>query len=139
MPSKDQLVREALITEVKKVAGIGAVESNWNLWTQESRLPAVYPILDSDTKSRAPTRSKEVEARFRLATIISSDTPQDAFDALRAGVETQIEDDPSLGGLALDAWVSGCSPFATAKSIAGQVYVRDIFVDVIYRYTRAQP
>jgi len=139
MPSKDQLVREALTTEIKKVSSIGATGSDWRLWNQETSLPAAYTILDEDDKERAPTRSKEVTARFRIATIIASETPQDAFDALRAAIETEIEDDPSLGGLALDAWVSGCGRFATAKSIAGQVYVRDIFVDVIYRYPRAQP
>jgi len=38
-----------------------------------------------------------------------------------------------------DVWVSGCGHFATAKSIAGQVYVRDIFVEAEYRYARGSP
>jgi len=141
MPSKDQLVREALATEVRKVVGIGTVMADgfWQLWNQETAMPAAYVILDSDSKDRSPTRSKEVSASFRIATTLRSEKPQDAFDTLRAAIETEIEDDPGLGGLVRDAWVSGCGPFATAKSISGDFYVRNIFVDVSYRYPRAQP
>jgi hypothetical protein len=136
MSSKAQQIREAVTAEIAKVSGIGATGSDWKLWAQETNLPAAYTILDSDSSERSPTQSKEVTARFRIATIISSETPQDAFDELRAGIEAELEDDPSLGGLALDAWVSGCNPFATAKSIAGTVYVRDVLIDVIYRHPR---
>ena len=139
MPTKAQLVREALITEVKKVSGIGAVSSQWKLWNEESNLPAAYVILDDDDSRFEPTQSKTVDAHFRIATIIQSETPQDVFDDLRGAIEVEIEDDPSLGSLVDVAFVSGTSRFATSKSIAGQVYVRDIFVDVTYKHPRAQP
>ncbi len=139
MPTKAQQVRDALTTEIQKVAGIGATGSDWRLWSQEGRLPAAYTILDSDESELSPTVSKTVRARFRIATIIQSETPQNAFDDLRGAIEMQIEDDPSLGGLAGAAWVSGTTPFATAKSVAGEVYVRDLLVEVIYKHPRGQP
>jgi hypothetical protein len=139
MSTKAQQIREALLTEIRKVAGIGAVSSQWKLWKDESSLPAAYVILDGDDQELLPTRSKQVHAHFRIATILQSETPQDAFDDLRGAIETEIEDDPALGGLADAAWVSGTSHFATATSIAGPVYVRDLFVDVHYRHPRAQP
>ena len=139
MPTLAQQVREALIAEIKKVSGIGTVSSDWKSWNQTSRLPAAYVILDSDDSERAPTRSKEVRAHYRIATVLHSTTTQDKFDDLRGSIETEIEDDPSLGGLVLDAWVSGVSEFATSKTIAGDVYVRDIFVEVHYRHDRGAP
>ncbi len=140
MPTpKSRLIRDALTTEIRKVVGIGATGTDWRLWVKETSFPAVYTILDSEDAEPMPTRSKEVHAHFRLATIISSTTPEDAFDQLRADIEMQIEDDPALGGLADDVWMSGCGHFATGKSIAGSVYVRDVFVEVIYRHGRGTP
>ena len=139
MPSKHQDIRDAITTEIRKVVGIGSTGSDWKLWKQENRFPAAYTILDSDAAELSPTRSKEVTAEFRIATIISSERQQDAFDDLRAAIEREIEDDPTLGNIALEAEVKGVTPFATAQAISGPVYVRDIFVTVIYRYTRAAP
>jgi hypothetical protein len=139
MPSTGQQIREALTTEIEKIAGIGETGSDWTLWDQVSRFPAAYTILDTDVSERLPTRSKTVTASFRIACILQSEHPENDFDDLRAAIETQIEDDPTLGGLAMDAWVSGVGSFATAKVISGQVYVRNVFVDVIYRHPRAQP
>jgi len=136
VPSISQQVREAIITEVKKVANIGAVSSDWEHWNQETRFPAAFVILDSDVSERLPTRSKEVSASFLVACILQSEKPQDDFDTLRAGIENQIEDDPALGGLVIDAWVSGVSSFSTSKTVAGQVYIRDVLVNVIYRHAR---
>jgi hypothetical protein len=139
MPTKAQLVREALETEIKKVSGIGHVSSQPKLWKDESNLPAAYVILDSDDSRFEPTESKTVECRFRIATVLQSENPQDVFDDLRGAIETEIEDDPSLGGLADVAFVSGVGGFATSVAIAGQVYVRNIFVDVTYKHARGAP
>jgi len=137
--STRKAIREALTTEIQKVPGIGETGSKWNLWDKCQRFPAAYTILDSDEKEYAPTRSKTVKARFRIPCVFKSETPEDDFDLLYDAIETEIEDDPSLGGLALLAYVSGCGNFATAPEIAGGVYVRNIFVDVEYRHPRAQP
>ena len=139
MPTKAQLVREALATEIRKVAGIGSVSSQVKLWKEETNLPAAYVILDSDDSRFEPTESKTVDAHFRIAMVLQSETPQDVFDDLRGAIEAEIEDDPSLGGLVDVAFVSGVGGFATSTSIAGQVYVRNIFVDVTYKHARGQP
>ncbi len=139
MPSKGQQIHDALTTEIRKVVGIGSTGSDWKLWREENRFPAAYTILDFDSAELSPTRSKEVTAEFMIATIISSDRPQNAFYDLRKAIETEIEDDPTLGNIALEAWVKGVSFHATAQAISGPVYVRDIFVTVKYRYTRGAP
>jgi hypothetical protein len=140
MPTKAQLVREALLTEIRKVSGIGATGYlPRNTWRDETNLPAGYLVLEDDDSVRSPTRSKEVEARYRVAFVFRSENPPDTFDDLRGAVEAQIEDDPSLGGLVLDAWYSGCGRFHTAKTLAGDVYVRDVFITVIYRHDRGAP
>ena len=139
MPSKAQQIRDALTTEIRKVVGIGSTGSDWKLWREENRFPAAYTIHASDAAELSPTRSKEVEAQFRIATIISSQRPQDAFDDLRAAIETEIEDDPSLGNIAQEAWVAGVSEFETTQAISGPVYVRFIFVTIKYRYARGAP
>lgn len=136
---KSTQIRDALITEIKKVVGIGTVSSDLKLWQEEARLPAVYLIEDSERSDRAPTRSKEVQGTYRAVAVLQSEQPQKKFEALRRDIETQIEDDPSLGGLALDAWRSSTGPFATTTSNSGQVYVREIFIEVIYRHARAAP
>ena len=82
MPTKAQLVREALETEIKKVSGIGHVSSQVKLWKDESNLPAAYVILDSDDSRFEPTESKTVDCRFRIATVLQSEKPQDVFDDL---------------------------------------------------------
>jgi|GEM_PF-5407826 len=137
--SKGKDVRNALTVEIQKVTDIGTTGSRWHHWQKVQRFPAAFTILESDDKERTPFRSKEVTATYRIATIIRGDNPEDEFDDLRDAIETEIEDDPSLGGLALDAWVSGTGDFATTTIIAGQVYVRDIFVTVVYRYSRGSP
>lgn len=144
MPTKAQQVREALATEVKKVAALKLVQADgfWKLWNQEPTLPAAYVILDDDESEPGPTQSKTVHARYRIAVTLASERPQDEFDDIRGAIETEIEDDPTLGGLAMaqkGAIVSGVGRFATAKSISGDFYVRDIFVDVDYYHPRAQP
>jgi hypothetical protein len=144
MPTKAQLVREAIAAAVRNVAGVGNVQSDgfWKTWVEETNLPAVFVILEDDDSGPGPTRSKTVAAHFRLATILAASNPQDAFDDLRGAIETLIEADPSLGGLAnagMAARVSGCGRFATAKSISGEFYVRDIFVDVDYYHDRGAP
>lgn len=136
MPSKAQMIRDAITVEIRKVAGIGATGSDWTTFEKEGRLPAAYTILDTSEASRGPTQSKEVLAHIRIPTIVRSQEPENAFDDLMAAIENEIEDEPSLGGIAHDAWVSGCGAFATAKTIAGEVYVRDIFVEVEYRHDR---
>ncbi len=139
MPSKGQEIHDALTTEIRKVAGIGSTGSDLKLWKEESRFPAAYTILESDAAELSPTRSKTVIAEFRIATIIRSGRPQNAFYDLRAAIETEIEDDPTLGNLAQEAWVRGVDPFATTEMISGPVYVRNIFVTIIYMYTRGAP
>jgi len=132
-------VRNAITTEVAKVAGIGATGSDWRHWANEGRLPAAYTILDTVEKEISPTRSKTVLAHYRIAAILKSQNPEDDFDLLMADIETEIEDDPSLGNLVEVAWVTGCDEFATAKQISGEVYVRNIFVDVRYKHVRGAP
>ena len=139
MPSKGQQIHDALTTEIRKVVGIGSTGSNWKLWREENRFPAAYTILDSDAAELSPTRTKTVTAEFLIATIISSGRYQNAFYDLRRAIETEIEDDPTLGGLSDEAWIRGVGPFATTQAIAGEVYVRDIFVRVIYKYPRGAP
>lgn len=139
MPTKAQLVREALQTEVAKASLLKTVSEQWQHWKDETNLPAAYVILDEDDSGFEPTQSKTVNGHFRIAVVLKSDTPQDLFDDIRGQVETQIEDDPSLGGLANWAYVSGVSRFATSTQIAGQLYVRDIYVEVQYLHARGQP
>lgn len=135
--SKGRQIRDAVMAEVAKVVGLGDRGPDWTLWDRIQVFPAAFTILDSDRSERGPTTSKTVTAFFRIACVLQSATPQDDFDALRAAIEAEIEDDPSLGQLAEDAFVSGVSPFATAPEISAQTYVRNIYVDVIYRHARA--
>ena len=137
MPSVAQQIREVLIDEIRKVTGIGAVSSDWEHWTTESRLPAAYVILDSEESIRNPTQSKEVTGHYRIATILRKQSPNDAFDTLKAAIENEIEDDPTLGGIALDAIYVAAGPFATTSRASGAIYTRDLFVDVLYRHPRA--
>lgn len=137
MPSVAQQVRDALIVEIHKVADLRTVSSKWAHWQTEANLPAAYVLKDRDDAERGPTQSKEVIAHFRIVVVIRSDNPEDIFDTLDAAIENQVEDDPTLAGLALDAVRTGVDRFATAESIGGQVYVREIFYDVLYRHARA--
>jgi hypothetical protein len=137
MPSVAQQIRDALIVEVNKVSALLTVSSKWTHWQQEKNLPAAYVLRDTDDAERGPTQSKEVIAHFRIVLVIRSDNPEDIFDTLDAAIENQIEDDPTLGGLALDAVRTGVDRFATAEGISGQVYPREIFYDVLYRHARA--
>lgn len=136
MPSAAENIRDALIVEVKKVPLIGAVKSDWEHWTTEARLPAAFVVLDSEESIRNPTQSKEVLAHYRIATLLRKLSPNSAFDTLKAAIENEIEDDPTLGGLALDAFYTACGPFATTSRASGAIYTRDLFVDVLYRHPR---
>lgn len=136
MPSVAQNIRDALITEIKKVTNIGAVSSDWEHWTTEARLPAAYVILDSEESIRNPTQSKEVIGHYRIATLLRKQSPMNAFDTLKAAIEDEIEDDPTLGGIALDAMYVAAGPFATTPRASGTIYTRDLFVDVFYRHPR---
>lgn len=137
MASVAQQIREGLIVEIHKVPALLTVSSKWTHWQNEKNVPAAYVLRDTDDAERGPTQSKEVIAHFRIVLVIRSDNPEDIFDTLDAAIENQIEDDPTLGGLALDAVRTGVDRFATAESISGQVYVREIFYDVLYRHARA--
>lgn len=136
MPSVAQTIRDALMLEIRKVTNIGAVKSDWEHWATEGRLPAAFVILDSEESVRNPTQSKEVLAHFRIATLLSKRSPNDAFDTLKAAIENEIEDDPTLGGIALDAFYTAAGPFATTSRASGRKYTRDLFVDVLYRHPR---
>jgi hypothetical protein len=130
-------IRGGLIAEIKKVAGIGHVSSDWVHWTNVTRFPACFVMRETSTQEVSPTRSKTVEDRFRLVWVLQSETPEDDFDDLADAAENEIEDDPSLGNLIEQCWVSAIGSFATSAAISGGVYVREMFVDAVYKHVRA--
>lgn len=137
MPSKAQLVRQAIIAEIKTVAGIGAVTQSFKVWNAETLFPAVYVFLEREEKRRNPTTFKEVEASYLAACVLKTANPEDAFDELKAAIENKIEDDPSLGGLCMDTWVSGCGRFVYEETATEQIYKRNIRIEANYRHVRA--
>lgn len=137
MLSTAQQIRAALLTEIQQVPGIGETGYDPELWDKVTRVPGATVVLDTVEKERAPTRSKQALARYIVACTLRGENLQDQFDTLMAAIENAIEDDPSLGGLAMDAWVAGCGPFATSRDIALKTYIRGIVVMVEYRHPRA--
>lgn len=139
MPSKLSQIKDALVTEIQKIAGIGATGTNLSAWHEEHDLPAAFVGIATETKERAPIRSKQGSADFFVHTIVEGDDPLQLFFDLYASIEAEIEDDPTLGGLALDAFVSGTTALVTGETIAQGKHVADVFVTVQYRHDRAAP
>jgi hypothetical protein len=137
LPSKARLIRQALIAEIKTAAGIGSVTQSFKLWNSETLFPAVYVFLDREEKIRNPTRSKECEAFYVASCVLKTANPEDAFDELKAEIENKIEDDPTLGGLCMDTWVSGCGRFIYEETATEQIYKRNIRIEAKYRHVRA--
>jgi len=134
-----QQVRDAIIAEIAKVPGIGYTGLLRRMWDTQARFPAAPIVEEPLEKERFPTQSKTAHARFRVPVLIKgSQEPENDFLELAANIEDQIEDDPRLGGLTLDCWVSGYGSFGTAPEIAEDVYVRNVFIDAEYRHPRAQ-
>ncbi len=106
---------------------------------QTAPTPAVYLAIGSETKGRGPTRSKENQVVFTLPTVVKDKDPVVAFLDLYKRIEEVIEADPSMDGLALDAWVSGVNALVTEEEIAKDLHVSDIFVTVDYRHVRGAP
>ena len=137
MPSKAQGIRDKLITLLRTVSLLKSVTSDWEHWHDEMDLPSAVVIRDRSPAERGPTRSKEVTDHFRIVVTMITENGQDDFDTIEAAIENVVEAEPTLGGLALDAWRVDTDPFATAETVRGQVYVRQIFIDVFRRHTRA--
>lgn len=137
--SKLRAIKNYLVDQTSRISGIGSFGSKLRAWHEVVNYPAVYCVIGSETKEPSPTRSKEATAQFILPTVVKSEDPLDTYMALLSQIETAIEDDPSLDGLALNAHVSGFNALVTSATIAGQVHVADVFVDVTYRHTRGAP
>jgi len=135
--SKAQLVRQALIAEIKTVPGIGTVTESFRTWNAAILFPAVFLFLEREEKRRSPTRSKECDASYLAACTLKTAEPENAFDELKAAIENKIEDDPTLGGLCRDAWVSGCGRFIYEETATEQIYKRNIRIEASYRHVRA--
>ena len=138
--SKLSQIKDALVTEIQKIAGIGATGTKLSAWYEEHDLPAAFVGFASETKEPGPTRSKEGVAEFFVHTIVEGDDSLQLFMNLYEQIEKEIEDDPSLGGLALDVNVgSNAIALVTSETIAQGKHVADVLVTVKYRHDRGAP
>jgi hypothetical protein len=133
-------IADALLVEVQKVTEFNATRVGIAKgWQTEQNTPAAYVYLALDTKEGSPTASKSGTASFAVLVNIDSETAQTDFFDLYKKIETQIEDDPGLGGLVFTAEVKGARLTNTADVIRGNKYVADVLVDVEYRHARGAP
>ena len=122
------------------IRNAGSYGTLMRAWYDVVNFPAAYLALGSETKRRWPTQSKEGKARFLVPCVVKDISgPLERFLDLYGLIETAIEADPSLDGLAIDCFVAGHSALTTSKTIAGGVHVADIFVDVTYRHAKGAP
>jgi hypothetical protein len=139
MSAKLTQIRNALIARTQAVPGIGDTGSNEKAWWEANKFPAAYVKLLFETKAIAPMRMKEGRARFVIPTVLLDEGQDEAFENLYQALETQIEADPTLGGLTMECFVSGVGQFETTTKISQNFYTRDIFVEAVYRHTRGAP
>jgi hypothetical protein len=139
-PSILEVIGRLLIDRVLSLGEITSSATGFKVkgW-QTSKTPASYIAIGSESKGRGPTRSKENQVVFVLPTVVKGADPVVEFMKLYKRIEEVIEADPSLDGLALDAWVSGVSALVTDEEIAKDRHVSDIFVTVDYRHIRGAP
>lgn len=131
-------VAAAIDAEVKKIPGIGETGLLLRHWTNVSVRPAAFTAFASEDGRRDPTRSIQQVASFIVATVVSGDVPVSEFFKLQRQIKQQIEDDPTLGGIVQDAWVSGSAALVTDETIAAGLHVADVFITVEYRRDRGK-
>ncbi len=136
----EQICR-ALMTKILTLSDITSSKTGFKVqgWQTLKRPPAVFIAVAGETKARGPTRSKENQATITLPTVVKGSDPLVKFFDLYKRIEEVIEADPSLGGLVIDAWVSGFVGLVTDESITPDLHVSDIFVTVDYRHDRGSP
>lgn len=132
-------ITDALVVESQKVVNIGRTGKVLLNWHEVEDLPAAMLGVAQEDKGGGPTRSKEATATFFFYTITGGDSPLDAFLALYQALEQEIDDDPTLGGLALTAEVVGMRSLTTSETISNGRHVADVLVDVTYRHGRGTP
>ena len=136
----EQICR-ALMTKILTLSDITSSKTGFKVqgWQTLKRPPAVFIAPAGEVKARGPTRSKENQVTVTLPTVVKGSDPLVKFFDLYKRIEEVIEADPSLGGLVIDAWVSGFTGLVTDESITPDLHVSDIFVTVDYRHDRGSP
>lgn len=122
MTHRRKEIRDAVVTLLgnASVVASGRVYSNRNLAVESDLLPVlnVYTadegeqVLDVTGASLIRTMPLIVEIRAKAA---NNATIDDTLDALADSVETAMESDPTLGGLATDITLESTSLAASAE------------------------
>jgi hypothetical protein len=138
--SKLRAIEALLLEQLSKCTLLTVFGKKPRAYYEAVEFPAGYLWLASEAKDRLPTRSKNALAEFGVHLIVKNqDDPLDEWLKCYEQIEEQIEDDPSLDGLALDARVQGADLLVTSETISSGYYVGDVFVQVEYRHERGNP
>lgn len=139
---KLEQIADDLIAKAAAIVGArstGLMTDVGKMWEQEPNTPAAYVGRSEEEKTGAPTRSIESVAVFFWHTICRGEAPSRSYNALYQSLQQSIDNDPSLGGLAVLAIVTGDSVMNTPANIAKRVHVANVRVSVTYRHARGSP
>lgn len=136
----EQICRE-LMTRILTLSDITSSKTGFKVkgWQTLKRPPAVFIAPAGETSAPGPTRSMTNQVVITLPTVVKGADPLVEFFDLYKRIRILVDADPSLGGLAIDAWVSGYVGLVTDESITPDLHVSDIFVTVDYRHDRGSP
>lgn len=115
-----------------KATGLGIAQN----WMTEPASIASYCYVAGESRTPLPTRSIESLATLGCYTIVNTGDPQgDLLKTYREIIEA-VNEEPSMGGAAIDSWVSDLVPLKTAGVISGNFQIADIMITVRYRNER---
>lgn len=147
--SKIRQIIDVVKAQVELLSPLGARGSKLQHWVEVVDFPAVFTYFAGESKAMGPTQSVTSLARVGLYCVTKgsfdpsgNEDPLLAFLELYRQIVLNIEDDPTLGGLAMDgqgAMVTECLPMVTAETIARGYHVADVIIDVPYRHVRGTP
>lgn len=132
----DLAVERAVTGRIMSIPGLRGAGTRHKPVTETGSFPVAWTIPVEGTKDRVPTRSKEGIVTIRMAVGVRDDDPWAAFQAIEQKIENVIESEPSLDGLAFDAWIESWNYADISNSARGQVGVGDVVVSVHRRHAR---
>jgi hypothetical protein len=136
----EQICRE-LMARILTLSDITSSKTGFKVkgWQTLKRPPAVFIAPAGENSAPGPTKSMTNQVIITLPTVVKGADPLVDFFDLYKRIKEVVDADPSLGGLAIDAWVSGYVGLVTDESITPDLHVSDIFVTVDYRHDRGSP